>query len=245
MNLTTGIKKISVILLLSSCFVSISHTQIVAGRIVFERRTNLLKRYKDPKMNRFVTEENKIRTDKFELIFNDTASVFKPILSDEPDQMAWLTSKNSYYENSKTQIKISVLSLIGQDVYIKDSVRNRNWKITDNHRTINGYDCRKAIYQKNDSTRLYAWFTTDIVASTGPEGFSGLPGAILGLATEDGGIIYFATSVESTEPKKEVLTPNTGKNKLFSIGELKAKIEKDYGNMPWGKRLFEDLFRWL
>ena len=26
---------------------------------------------------------------------------------------------------------------------------------------------------------------------------------------------------------------------------LKAKIEKDYGNTPWGKRMFDDLFRWL
>ena len=24
-----------------------------------------------------------------------------------------------------------------------------------------------------------------------------------------------------------------------------SKIEKDYGNTPWGKRMFDDLFRWL
>jgi hypothetical protein len=26
---------------------------------------------------------------------------------------------------------------------------------------------------------------------------------------------------------------------------LRQKIEKEYGNTPWGKRLFDDLFRWL
>jgi hypothetical protein len=29
------------------------------------------------------------------------------------------------------------------------------------------------------------------------------------------------------------------------MNEFKLKIEKDYGNSPWGKRMFEDLFRWL
>ena len=29
------------------------------------------------------------------------------------------------------------------------------------------------------------------------------------------------------------------------LKELREKIEKDYGNTPWGKRMFDDLFRWL
>ena len=141
--------------------------------------------------------------------------------------------------------KSSVLSLFGTDVFITDSITPRNWKITENKRKIGNYECRKAIYQKNDSTRLYAWFSVDIIPTTGPEGFSGLPGTILGLATEDGGVIYFAKSVEAMVPKKEDLMLNSGKNKIFTMNEFKLKIEKDYGNSPWGKRMFEDLFRWL
>jgi hypothetical protein len=41
------------------------------------------------------------------------------------------------------------------------------------------------------------------------------------------------------------MTIEAGKNKVFTLNELRIKIEKDYGNMPWGKRMFEDLFRWL
>jgi hypothetical protein len=36
-----------------------------------------------------------------------------------------------------------------------------------------------------------------------------------------------------------------GKNKVFSMLELRLKIEKEYGNTPWGKGMFDDLFRWL
>lgn len=216
-----------------------------SGKIVFERRTNLLKRFNDNRMKRFVTEENKIRTEAFELLFNDTCSVFKPILSDAPDEMAWMTTRNTYFLNNRTNEKLSIFSLLGQQVYITDSLPQRAWKITDNHRNISGYDCRKAIYQKNDTTRIYAWFATELVPSAGPEGFCGLPGTILGLATEDGGVIYFAKSVQAYTPSKEELTYNLGKNKVYTLEEFRQKIDAEYGSTPWGKRMFSDLFRWL
>jgi GLPGLI family protein len=218
---------------------------ILNGKITFERRTNLEKKFTDQRMRRMITEENKIRNELFTLYFNDTASVFKAIPTDKVDDMAWMTTKNSYYQNLNSSKQITVLGLMGQNVYISDSLPSRNWKITDSKRSICGYDCRKAVYQKNDSTRIYAWYTTALVPSVGPEGFCGLPGTILGLATEDGGIIYFAKKVEEMNPSQSDMTIEIGKNKVFTLNELRIKIEKDYGNMPWGKRMFEDLFRWL
>ena len=86
----------------------------------------------------------------------------------------------------------------------------------------------------------------NILPSIGPEGFCGLPGTIMGIATEDGGIIYFADKVDfSAAPKNESLIVDIGKNKLFTLRELREKLEKDYGNTPWGKRMFDDMFRWL
>ena len=222
-----------------------SFGQIHSGKIVYERKTNLLKRFDDPRMKRFVNEDNKIKTEKFVLFFNDTCSAFKPILTNEQDPTSWMTTKNSYFLNENQNEKMSILALFGQDVFIKDTLPQRAWKITDSKRKISGYQCRKAIYQKDDSTRLYAWFTVDIVPTMGPEGFNGLPGAILGLATEDGGIIYFAKTVEELKPSVEDLSYKLGKNKVFTMNEFKEKVEKDYGNQPWGKRIFADLFRWL
>ncbi len=222
-----------------------SFGQIHSGKIVYERKTNLLKRFDDPRMKRFVNEDNKIKTEKFVLFFNDTCSAFKPILTNEQDPTSWMTTKNSYFLNENQNEKMSILALFGQDVFIKDTLPQRVWKITDSKRKISGYQCRKAIYQKDDSTRLYAWFTVDIVPTMGPEGFNGLPGTILGLATEDGGIIYFAKTVEELKPSVEDLSYKLGKNKVFTMNEFKEKVEKDYGNQPWGKRIFADLFRWL
>ena len=218
---------------------------ISSGKIIFERQTNLEKRFNDQRMKRFVTVANKIRIESFQLAFNDTSSYFAVVPSNQPEEMAWLTTKNAYYQNLNESSQLMMLAVFGQNVYVQDSLPQRIWKITEGKRNICGYECRKAIYQKNDSTRLYAWYTPIITPSVGPEGFCGLPGTILGLATEDGGIVYFAKKIELSEPKKEELVLNPGKNKVFTIAELRQKIDKEYGSTPWGKSLFNDLFRWL
>ncbi len=219
--------------------------QITAGKIVFERKTNLEKKFTDARMKKMLGEENKTRVESFELYFNDTCSIFKPIISDEADPLSWTTNKNTVFQNFNTQEKVIVLSMWGQQINVKDQNYRRDWKITDSKRTIAGYDCYKAIWQKNDSTRLYAWYSLEIIPSVGPEGFDGLPGAILGLATEDGGIIYFAKSVQISKPVSTVFQVDLKRKDVYTMSELKEKIDKEYGNTPMGKRMFVDLFRWL
>ena len=239
-----GINLIFTMLMLSIQGI-VSSQYIHSGKITFERRTNLEKRYSDPRMKRMINENNKIRNEGFYLIFNDSSALFTGIPDEKSDEMSWMTAKNSYYQNLNSKKQLTVLNLFGQSLYILDSLPQRKWKITDSKRTISGYECRKAVYQKNDSTRLYAWYTSALVPSAGPEGFCGLPGTILGLATEDGGIIYFAKKIEVIMPKKDDILLDAGKNKVVNLKELREKIEKDYGNTPWGKRMFDDLFRWL
>jgi len=224
----------------------ISAQYISTGKITYERRTNLEKRFTDQRMRRMINDDNKIRNESFMLYFNDSVSVFKPIpVEKTDDMMSWMTTKNSYQQNLITNRQISILALFGQNIYVNDSLPQRQWKITDNKRTIAGYECRKAIYQKNDSTRIYAWYSPALIPSVGPEGFCGLPGTILGVATEDGGVIYFAKKVDISKPSTDDLKIDIGKNKVFTLIELRQKLEKEYGNTPWGKRVFDDLFRWL
>ena len=216
------------------------------GKITFERKTNLLKRFEGKgRMRDMINEDNKIKIDKFELLFNENKSVFQPIRDVSEGRMGWMTTKNTYYQNFTDETQFTILALFGQNVYIKDSLPQRQWKITESKRNIGGFKCRKALYEKNDSTRIYAWYTPELTPNTGPEGYCGLPGTILGLATEDGGIVYFAKKIEFINPEKEDLEPKSTKDKVFTLKELKIKIEKDYGNTPWGKGMFEDLFRWL
>lgn len=233
-------------LLLSFIFfiVNSSVAQIVNGKIVYERKTNLLKKYKneDDDFKEWIAKETKNKTDVFELYFNDSLSIFKPQDSDLKEEMSWTTSKNMVFQNFKTNNRLTIKKIWGEELYVEDTLVKRQWKITENKRVINGYSCRKAVWQANDSTRIYAWYCDEIIPSVGPESFYGLPGAILGLATEDGGVIYFAKSIELSKPDSEIFIIKKGKNKIYTFQELKTKIQKDFGKYPWGKTMIKENF---
>lgn len=224
-----------------------AHAQISSGRIVFERRTNLKKRFgNDPRMGKFITEENKYRVENFELFFNDSTCVFRPLPDEEPAEgmMKYLTTRNTVYQNINKQEKFIIMDLWGNNAYIKDSIDSRQWKITENSRVIGGYNCRKAIWEMNDSTRIYAWFSVDIVPSMGPEGFGGLPGAILGLATEDGGVVYFAKDVKPMDPPAGVLNYDSKGKDIYTERELMEELKVKMGQWVKPKDL-EAMFSWL
>ena len=137
-----------------------------------------------------------------------------------------------------------MMNMMGSAMTVKDTLKPRVWKVTESKRKIAGYICRKSMLEINDSTRLYAWFTVDLVPSIGPEGFDGLPGAILGFANEDGSIVYFAKRVEAMEPPLEVLIPKVKEKDAYKEEELKALLLEKMGK--WIKK--EDLdaqFAWI
>lgn len=246
MILTCSIKRFA--LTFSALFiVATSIAQVTSGRIVFERRTNLKKRMGDnPRMKDMINDKNKIRKENFELLFNESGSVFKYIETDVPEEgfLKYMTQRNTVYQNLEGNEKMIIMDLWGSPAHLKDSIEAREWKITDNQRTFDGYLCRKAIWEMNDSTRIYAWFSPDLVPATGPEGFNGLPGTILGLATEDGSVVYFAKTVEVMEVKDTELDYSKIKGDVYNKEELKALLAEKMGR--WLKPGdLEAMFAWF
>ncbi len=218
-------------------------SQITYGKITYERKTNLYKKFKNNgDVKEWLKEEDKNKIDIFELYFSDSLCAFKPQESDLVERLSWSTTKNTVYQNLNLKSRLTEKKLWGEQFFISDSLRTFKWKITDSKRTICGYQCRKAIWQANDSTRIYAWYCSEINVSIGPESFVGLPGAILGLATEDGGIIYFAKSISITKPELINLYPKKIKQKIYKTTELKAQLQKDFGKDKWGKIMIYNNF---
>ena len=221
--------------------------QITAGKIVFERKTNLKKRMGDnPRMKNFITEENKYRVENFELFFNDSNTVFRPIEDEDPVEgfLKYFTTRNTVYQNINSKQKFIEMDLFGTPGYIKDSMDTRAWKITESKRMISGYNCRKAFWQMNDSTRIYAWFSVDIVPSIGPEGFQGLPGAILGMATEDGSVVYFAKEVKAMDVPETIFQYSEKGKDIYTEKALMEELKVKMGQ--WVKPGdLEAMFSWL
>ena len=229
-------------------FFVIGHTlsitgQIKSGVILFERKTNLLKKYKSPESQRWLRGE-KTKIDRFNLHFNPEKSIFLPDESTIPSKADWATSKNTVVQDFNSGERTNIYNLFGDRKTVKDEIVKRTWKITERKRFIAGYECRRAIWQKNDTTRIYAWYTDQILPSTGPETFNGLPGTILGLATEDGGVVYFAKKIEKNNSQVDELVGDLKIKKTYTEKELRRELEMKGKSNPWMNRIINYLFEW-
>ena len=114
-----------------------SYGQITSGKITFERRTNLKKKYgEDERMKRFLTEENKIKKEIFELYFDENKSSFKVVQNDDAEKgfMSYTTQRNITYQDLQKDEMVIIIDLFGNNVYVKDSLQNRPWKVTESKR---------------------------------------------------------------------------------------------------------------
>jgi GLPGLI family protein len=200
------------------------------GSIVFERKTNLYKRFTDPSIRQWIKPEDQYKMDYFTLFFNDTSAIFMPQESDAPPYMSWVTQRHTTKTSLVTKKMERHMDAQAAVFCMIDSIKTPAWKITDIKRVIAGYNCFKAFYEKNDSTNVYAWFSPDLPVSVGPEGYSGLPGTILGLAAENGGEIYFATSVNLNAPNSKDLVMDKFKGKVYTYNELLSFLKTSFGD---------------
>ncbi|WP_294671820.1 GLPGLI family protein [uncultured Fluviicola sp.] len=214
------------------------------GKITYERRTNLWKIFDDQRMRDFVGEKNKIKVEEFTLYFNDTSSLFSYVMPDQPDPQSFLTMKNTVYNLFSKGQRFVYMDMMGNSMTVGDSLVKHSWKITDKTRKIAGYECTRVIWQKDDTTRIYAWYTTDIIATVGPENIQGLPGAVLGLATEDGSIVYFAKKVDVVTPTIEQIAQPKKKGKQYTQAELIADLTEKLKGQPYGERIITGMFYW-
>ncbi len=242
-----GIKKLGLIAGLLCLSYSAQAQIVTQGRIVYERKTNLKKLFKGNKrVEMFLDKDVTWRIEEFEMFFNDSLSAFTPIESDEPEQgfMKYLTSHNQIYKNLNSNERLAVMDMWGTETYMLDQMEKKTWKITNRTRKLAGYECTRAIWEQDDTTRIYAWFAPELVPTTGPEGFGGLPGTILGLATENGAIIYFAKEVEIIQPTQEQLTRSTKGKDVYTQQELKDLLMEKMGKWVKPEDL-EGMFAWL
>ncbi|WP_430406126.1 GLPGLI family protein [Fluviicola sp.] len=240
---TAGIR---ILVLLGMVFLGgTAQAQLVReGKITYERRTNVWKMFDDDRFRQMIGEKNKIKTEEFSLYFNDTVSLFSYITPEQPDPQSWMTLKNTVYNKFNEHMRFVYMDMMGNSMTIGDSLIKHTWKITDKTRKIAGYECTRVIWQKDDSTRIYAWYTTDIIATVGPENIQGLPGAVLGLATEDGSMVYFAKKVDLMTPTPEQVAQPKKKGKQTTEAELIADLTEKLKGQPMGDRIITGLFFW-
>lgn len=148
---------------------------------------------------------------------------FSSPLADQP---------NTIYTDFASGLFTTKKTVYEEVFLVKDSIRNINWKITNEMRTIAGYECRRANAIILDSIYVVAFYTDKIPLSGGPESFSGLPGMILGVALPHENITWFAKTVaDKTISPNELKAPAKGKSvNNKTLRETINSALKDWGD---------------
>lgn len=215
---------------------------LTAGRVEYEKKINqhrAIDADNDGEQNTWVVEQKKelprFVSDYYELLFNTEKTTYKLARENTDNKYPW-NSKPSETDVAVQDVKNQIISIqreVFETTYlIRDSIRKINWRITNETRTIAGFECKKAVGIFCDSVYVTAFYTDEILVSSGPESFSGLPGLILGLAIPRLYTTWFATKVELITPTELQLTPKQNGKKV-NYKQLLDDLLK--GIKGWGK----------
>ncbi len=150
-------KKIQLVLGFFAAFISMSTVvtaQMKEGKISYERKVNMHRNLPDPQMKSMIPE---FRTDKFELIFNESASLFRSVVDDEaPDpfanaggggggmRMNFRMPTTTTYTDIAKQTQYEERAFFEKEFLIVDSLKQYKWKLSEETKTIAKQLCKKA-----------------------------------------------------------------------------------------------------
>lgn len=220
------------LILLLGILVSLTAANVVFGQttgvITYEIKVNLHRRLPPERadMKGMIPE---FRTTKEQLFFNESESLYKPLIEDEEEEMGGggmrmviRQPNNELYLDQTTGKILSKQEFMGKNYLIEDSVKVSPWKFGTEIKTIQGYECRQAYYtdsvqmnmngnQVTEKREITAWFTDKIRPFLGPERFNTLPGAVLAVDINGGERVLVAKTIEMRELKKnELKMPASG-----------------------------------
>lgn len=154
MNNHPFMKKIQFLFMLLMALNTSLFAQMKEGKISYERKINMHRSLPDPQMRAAIPE---FRTDKFELIFNETASLFRSVVDEEaPDpfanaggggggmRMNFRMPATTTYTDIASQMQYEERALFEKEFLIIDSLKQFKWILSEETKTIAKQLCKKA-----------------------------------------------------------------------------------------------------
>ncbi|MBV8251789.1 MAG: GLPGLI family protein [Chitinophaga sp.] len=244
--------KFHVILILLLCNVLWAAAQqamfVTHGKIEFERRRNehaIIDAISSEGDWKEIVKKStpKFAVHYFDCWFTDSTTLYKPG-RDNPENGSnsreYPGDDNIVYNLLEAGKTITKKKIFEATYRVEDSLRNIQWKITEETRNIAGFECRRANAIIMDSIYVVAFYTDQITTPGGPESFTGLPGMILGVALPHEHVTWFATKVLVEEIAPGQLQPFQKGKKTTRKGlhDDLAKALADWGN--YGKQFIKN-----
>lgn len=135
---------------------------------------------------------------------------------------AYLIRRN--FSENKTR---DVIQVLGKVYQVEDSIQAPAWKLLNDMKEVAGHICMNAYwYDSLKMQSVNAWFALDIPVSGGPERFCGLPGMILEVDVNDGGMLITADKIEPRKLSNELVVTKKYKGKKVDEAGYRAVIRK-------------------
>lgn len=214
------------ILLFTILLSNIGFSQSTEGVVSYNITNNWVKRIKP------LNYLSKIKREKYEyqymsegdwklkklLYFNENESRYIDSEEKTDDELKYGYSfKKEKYEirkNYKQKTQNDVIEMLGKVYLIDDSLKTQSWKIKNDIKEVAGHICMNAVREDTlKMQKITAWFALDIPIPAGPERNYGLPGLILELDVNDGGMHIEASSVSFKKLINEMEFPKKMKGK--------------------------------
>jgi GLPGLI family protein len=233
---------IPVLFLVIGIFINVSDAGaqavfVTKGKIEYEKKVNMQKYIEDNSWtSEFKDKMPVYKINYYNLFFDSAVTIFKAGREVPDDKWKNFWSESGADENVvKMDYSGGIYSEFKQvfekRYLVQDSMIQIEWKLSDEYRTIAGFDCRKAVGRFFDSLYVIAFYTDQIPLPGGPEQFNGLPGVILGLALPRYYTTWFATKVELETPAANELKLPEGKASRISRRQLMEQVVKVF---EWG-----------
>lgn len=195
-----------------------SQSTTSSGVINYESKVNLHRQLsgEQENMKAMVPE---FRVSNFQLSFDGSTSLYKPLLEDDEEEMGsggvrvqMRMPYSETYTDASARTKVQLREFMGKTYLIEDSLAIQPWKMGEELREINGYNCRMAYYTDTASNmEITAWYTMDLPPFIGPESFNTLPGTVLAMDFNNGKRVIVARNITFRELKKnEIKKPEKG-----------------------------------
>jgi GLPGLI family protein len=200
------------------------------ARIEYEVKSNIKKTMGNDMFDEMLKENlPTFKTAYYTFSFADNKSIYKfdhwdekekipSFLKRSDEENIWYTDYNAGKLNMQKNMN-------GTNLVVDDSIRNLQWKLTNENRIIAGFNCRKAVAIMFDSVYVFAFYTDEIVISGGPCSINGLPGMIMGVTIPRLYTSWIATKVMLEGVDVNAIKPLAGK-KQFTMKNLEAFLKE-------------------
>ena len=140
---------------------------------------------------------------------------------------SWRKDVYSIRRDFSTGKAIDMIQMLGKVYVVEDSIRPQNWKILNDIKEVAGHICMDAFWTDTlKQQKVLAWFAMDMPVSGGPERFCGLPGMILEVDVNDGGMLITADKIEMKALTTEMDFPKKIKGKRIHEADYTTILKK-------------------